>query len=84
MAVLYSIVFFFLALLLIYPAAAAVLSLTAWLRKRRAMQADSRDLVVHALDEQTDKLKNMLFLICIIISFFVIAPFFALLMIIRT
>jgi len=78
-----NVIIFFAVLLVIYPAATIVLALLTWLRKRRAMQAeDSRELL-ERIDESTDRLKDQMFIICIVVTCFVIAPFLTLLLIIN-
>lgn len=76
-----NVVIFFVLLLLIYPAATSVLALLTWLRKRRVMQAEDRRELLERIDESTDKLKDQLFIISIVVTFFVIAPFLTLLLI---
>ncbi|WP_373498927.1 hypothetical protein [Desulfococcus sp.] len=74
-----NVVIFFALLAVSYPAAITVLALVTWLRKRRAMQADDHRELLERIDESTDKLKDQLFIIFIGVTFFVIAPFMALL-----
>ena len=81
MTALMTIVFFFFVLLILYPAAAAALALYGWVKKRRAIQNNSGSAIVARIDEATDRLKNRWFIISIVLAFFVIAPFLALLMI---
>jgi hypothetical protein len=76
-----NVVIFFLVLAVIYPAAITVLALLTWLRKRLAMKAEDRRELLERIDESTDKLKDQLFIIVIVVTFFVIAPFLALLLI---
>ncbi len=83
MTALMTIVFFFFVLLILYPAAAAAVALYGWTRKRRAIQKDSGSAIVDRIDEMTDRLKNSWFIISVVLAFFVIAPFLALLMIIK-
>lgn len=75
-----NLVIFFTVLAVIYPAATTVLALLTWLRKRRIQAEDRRELL-EQIDESTDKLKDQLFIISIVVTFFVIAPFLALLLI---
>ena len=72
MAAFTNVVIFFAVLTLIYPAAAAVAALLAWLRKRRA--GGSRELL-ERIDASTDRLKDRLFIFSVAAAFFVIAPF---------
>jgi hypothetical protein len=76
-----NVVIFFAVLAVIYPAATTLLAILTWLRKRRAMQAEDRRELLERIDESTDKLKDQLFIISIVVAFFVIAPFMALLLI---
>ncbi len=82
MVAITDVVIFLMALAVIYPAATAVLALLTWFRKRRVMQVeeDSRELL-ERIDESTDKLKEQLFIISIVVTFFVIAPFLVLLLV---
>jgi len=75
-----NLVIFFTVLAVIYPAATTVLALLTWLRKRRIQAEDRRELL-ERIDKSTDKLKDQLFIISIVVTFFVIAPFLALLLI---
>jgi len=81
MIALSTIVIFFFVLVIIYPAAVAVLVLAAWVKKRRVIHNDSGNTKVVQIDETIDRLKNRFFIISIIIAFFVVAPFLALLMV---
>jgi multisubunit Na+/H+ antiporter MnhC subunit len=80
MVALSTIVIFFFVLVIIYPATVAVLVLIGWIKKRRVLRNDPRGTKAVQIDENTDRLKNRLFIISIVIAFFVIAPFLALLM----
>ena len=83
MTALVTVVFFFFVLLILYPAAAVIVALYSWVKKRRAIQNNSGSAVVAQIEATTDKLKNRCFIISIVLAFFVIAPFLALLMIIK-
>jgi hypothetical protein len=74
-----NVLIFFLVLTVIYPAAVTVLALLTWLRKRLVMKAENRRELLERIDESTNKLKDQLFIIVIVVTFFVIAPFLALL-----
>ena len=76
-----NVLIFFLVLTVIYPAAVTVLALLTWLRKRLVMKAENRRELLERIDESTNKLKDQLFIISIVVIFFVIAPFLALLLI---
>ena len=76
-----NVVIFFVVLVAIYPAATTVLALLTWFRKRLAMKAENRLELLERIDESTDKLKDQLFIIITVVTFFVIAPFLALLLI---
>jgi uncharacterized sodium:solute symporter family permease YidK len=80
MVALSTIVIFFFVLVIIYPATVAVLVLIGWIKKRRVLRNDPRGTKAVQIDENTDRLKNRVFIISIVIAFFVIAPFLALLM----
>lgn len=81
MIALSTIVIFFFVLVIIYPAAVSLLVLIGWVKKRRIIQNDAGGTEAARIDEATDKLKNRLFIISIVLAFFVIAPFLALLMV---
>jgi hypothetical protein len=81
MIALSTIVIFFFVLVIIYPAAVGVLVLFGWLKKRRVIQHDDGSTQTAQIDEAIDRLKNRFFIISIVIAFFVIAPFLALLMV---
>lgn len=81
MIALSTLVIFFFVLVIIYPATAALLVLAGWMKKRRVIQNDPGGTKAVQIDEDTDRLKNRVFIISIIIDFFVIAPFLALLMV---
>ena len=79
MVALYTIVISFFLLLLVYPLAVIVVVLYGWLQKRRIKKADSNSRSLDEIDDHTDRLKNRLFVISIVIVFFLMAPFLALL-----
>lgn len=81
MIALSTIVIFFFVLVIIYPAAVGILVLFGWLKKRRVIQHDDGSTQTAQIDEAIDRLKNRFFIISIVIAFFVIAPFLALLMV---
>jgi uncharacterized membrane protein (UPF0182 family) len=81
MIALSTIVIFFFVLVIIYPVAVAVLVLAGWVKKQRVIHNDSGNTKVVQIDETIDRLKNRFFIISIIIAFFVVAPFLALLMV---
>ena len=83
MTALMTVVLFFFVLLILYPAAAAAVALYGWIKKRRAIRSNSGSTIVAQIDETSDRLKNRWFIISIVLAFFVIAPFLALLMVIR-
>jgi hypothetical protein len=80
MVALSTIVIFFFVLVIIYPAMVALLVLVGWIKKRRVLRNDPGGTRAVQIDEDTDRLKNRVFIISIVIAFFVIAPFLALLM----
>jgi hypothetical protein len=81
MIALSTIVIFFFVLVIIYPTTVAVLVLAGWVKKRRVIQNDAGKTKTIQIDEAIDRLKNRFFIISVIIAFFVIAPFLALLMV---
>ncbi len=80
MIALSTIVIFFFVLVVIYPLAVALLVTAGWVKKRRGIQNSAESQTANQIDDTIDRLKNRLFIISIIIAFFVIAPFLALLM----
>ena len=76
-----NVVIFLMVLVVIYPVATVILTLLTWFRKRRAMQAKNRRELLEQINESTDKLKDQMFIISIVVTFFVIAPFLAFLLI---
>jgi hypothetical protein len=80
MIALSTIVIFFFVLVIIYPLAVALLVSAGWVKKRRGIQNGAESRTADQIDDTIDRLKNRLFIISIIIAFFVIAPFLALLM----
>ncbi len=83
MAALTNVVIFFAVLVVIYLAGTAVLTLLAWLRKRRANHAEDPRERLERIDESTDRLKEQLFLGSVILAFFVIAPLMVLILIFK-
>jgi hypothetical protein len=81
MIALSTLIIFFFVLVIIYPAAVSLLVLIGWVKKRRIIQNDAEGTKAARIDEATDKLKNRIFIITIVLAFFVIAPFLALLMV---
>lgn len=81
MIALSTIVIFFFVLVIIYPVTVGLLVLTGWIKKRRVLRNDPGGTRADLIDEGTDRMKNRLFIISIIIAFFVIAPFLALLLV---
>ena len=81
MIALSTMVIFFFVLVIIYPAAVGVLVFVGWVKKRRMIQLDGGGSRTDQVDEAIDRLKNRIFIISIVIAFFVIAPFLALLMV---
>jgi hypothetical protein len=80
MVALSTIVIFFFILVVVYPAVVGILVFTGWIKKRRVNPNDAGTRAAQ-IDEATDRLKNRLFIISLILAFFVIAPFLALLMV---
>lgn len=76
MVSLYSLIIFFFILVVLYPAATLVLSLSGWLLKKRAVrQAKLAGDVIEAIDQRTDRLKTLAFNIVVILVLFCITPF---------
>jgi hypothetical protein len=68
------IVFFFI-LVLFYPAASMVLSVSAWVLKRREEKRNTTDKKIgEIIDKKTDKLKELVFKVSLFIIFFFAAP----------
>ena len=67
-------------LVIIYPTSVSLLVFLGWVRKQRVLRKDPGGTSAVHIDEDTDRLKNRFFIISIVITFFVIAPFLALLM----
>jgi hypothetical protein len=74
-----NVVAFFAVMALVYPAATLVLTILVWLRKRRSMQDGDRRALLERIDKSTDRLKDQLFIISMVLAFFVVAPFMILL-----
>ena len=71
------IVFFFI-LVLFYPAASLVLSVSAWVLKRRKGKRNIMDKKIgEIIDKKTDKLKELVFMVSVFYIFFFVAPFAA-------
>jgi hypothetical protein len=81
MIALSTIVISFFVLVIIYPAAVGVLVFIGWVKKRRSIRYNAGSSQPDRIDEAIDRLKNRIFIISIVIAFFVIAPFLALLMV---
>ena len=80
MVALSTIIIFFFVLVVVYPAVVGILVLYGWIKKRRVIGNLAGSTQAAQIDEATDRLKNRLFIITLILAFFVIAPFLALLM----
>jgi hypothetical protein len=80
MVALSTIIIFFFVLVVVYPAVVGILVLYGWIKKRRVIGNLAGDTQAAQIDEATDRLKNRLFIISLVLAFFVIAPFLALLM----
>jgi hypothetical protein len=81
MVALSTIVIFFFVLVIVYPSAVGVLVLYGWIKKRRILRNDARGAMAAQIDATTDRLKHRLFIISIVLAFFVVAPFLALLVV---
>jgi hypothetical protein len=72
-----SIIFilFFFILVLFYPAVSLVLSVSAWVLKRRAGEKNITDKKLgEIIDKKTDKLKELVFMVSVFFIFFFAAP----------
>ena len=68
------IVFFFI-LVLCYPAASLVLSVSAWVLKRQKEKRNIKDKKIgEIIDKKTDKLKELVFIVSVFFIFFFVAP----------
>jgi hypothetical protein len=83
MVALTTIVIFFFVLVIIYPVAVSLLALAGWIKKRRIILNDAASTKASQIDAITDRLKSRLFIISLVLAFFVIAPFLALLVAIQ-
>jgi hypothetical protein len=81
MIALSTIVIFFFVLVIIYPAAVSLVVLVGWTKKRRIARNAAGSTTIARIDEATDRLKSRLFIISVVVAFFAIAPFLALLMV---
>jgi hypothetical protein len=81
MIALSTIVIFFFVLVIVYPAAVSLVVLVGWVKKRRLGRNSAGGAKIARIDEATDRMKSRLFIISIVVAFFVIAPFLALLMV---
>jgi hypothetical protein len=81
MVALSTIIIFFFVLVVVYPAVVGILVLYGWIKKRRVIGNLAGSTQAAQIDEATDRLKNRLFIITLILAFFVIAPFLALLVV---
>jgi hypothetical protein len=69
-------IIFFFILVLFYPAVSLVLSVSAWVLKRRAGEKNIMDKKLgEIIDKKTDKLKDLVFIISVFFIFFFVAPF---------
>jgi hypothetical protein len=80
MYALSTLVIFFFVLIGIYTAAAAMVNLYGWIRKRRALQNKLCGETIEQIDQIKDRLKDRLFFISVLWAFFIIAPFLLVLM----
>jgi len=63
---------------LFYPAVSLVLSVSAWVLKRRAGKKNITDKKLgEIIDKKTDKLKELVFIVSVFFIFFFAAPFAA-------
>ena len=81
MIALITIGVFFLLLVMVYPAACTILSLLAALKKRKARHLGLDHESIEEIDQATDHLKKTAFIVSLILTFFVAAPFIALVVI---
>jgi hypothetical protein len=72
---------FFLLLVLAYPTVCIMITLVGTLKKRTARKLFQDTASIEAIDQATDRLKKSAFIISIGVSFFILAPFIALMVI---
>ena len=72
---------FFLLLILVYPAVCALITLYGTLKKRKARKIFQGIEAISEIDAATDRLKKYAFFVSLVITFFVVAPFIALVVI---
>jgi len=71
-------IIFFFILVLFYPAVSLVLSVSAWVLKRRAGGKNITDKKLgEIIDKKTDRLKDLVFIVSVFFIFFFAAPFAA-------
>lgn len=67
---------FFCILVLLYPVASLVLSISTWLFKQRVSRRNvPGDAIDEMIDKKTDELKEVMFNILVFLIFFIISPF---------
>ena len=81
MVALSTIILCFFVLVIIYPVAVGLVVLVGYVKKRRVIRKGDAGLTTDQIDHAVDRLKNRIFIISVVIAFFVIAPFLALLMV---
>jgi hypothetical protein len=81
MVALSTIILCFFVLVIIYPVAVGLVVLAGYMKKRRVMRTGDAGPATDQIDHAVDRLKNRVFIISLVIAFFVIAPFLALLMV---
>jgi hypothetical protein len=75
-------VVFFGILVLIYPLASMLLSVTGWARKQWASKHDIKgESAAKMIDHKTDQIKDVMFNILAFIIFFFVSPFVVLLLV---
>lgn len=68
-------ILFFGILVLLYPAASLVLSISAWLLKQWEDKRNIKDETVERrIDKKRDELKDLMFIILVFLTFFFISP----------
>ncbi len=74
MTALLTIITFFFIFVVVYLAVAMVLAATTWVLKQRAAATDT-DGRIHEIERKMDRIKEKAFVIALVLTFFIIAPF---------
>lgn len=74
MTALYAIITFFFIFVLLYLAISMVLAAAAWVLKRRAGGMDAHERI-REIERRMDRVKEKVFVIALVLSFFIVTPF---------